>query len=262
MWRADRATWHCVIGALALCWVAARPGAQTQPRPPGTEYSPADIALGARVYAAQCSICHLPTGDGVGGVDLRSGTFRSAATDQMMAAVILNGIPGTGMNAFRLNAAEREGIIAYIRNMNTFDPAAVKLGDAVRGRAIVERKDCLRCHRINGQGSRVGPDLSDIGLVRGAGSLQRSLQDPTSQMMPINRPVRAVTRDGKVINGRRLNEDTYTVQVIDDQERLLSLSKAELREFTILTTSPMPSYKDLTADEVADLLAYLLSLQG
>jgi hypothetical protein len=82
-------------------------------------------------------------------------------------------------------------------------------------------------------------------------------------MMPINRPVRAVTRDGKVINGRRLNEDTYTVQILDDQERLLSLAKADLREFTVLTTSPMPSFKNqLGADDLADLVAYLLSLKG
>jgi cytochrome c1 len=74
--------------------------------------------------------------------------------------------------------------------------------------------------------------------------------------------VRAVTKDGRTITGRRLNEDTYTVQVIDDQERLLSLTKADLREYTVLTTSPMPSYKDLTADELADLIAYLLSLKG
>ena len=89
----------------------------------------------------------------------------------------------------------------------------------------------------------MAPDLSDIGATRSAGSLLRSLTDPASQMMPINRPVRAVTRDGKVINGRRLNEDTYTVQLLDDQERLVSLVKADLREYTILTASPMPSYR-------------------
>ena len=82
-------------------------------------------------------------------------------------------------------------------------------------------------------------------------------------MMPINRPIRAVTRDGRTINGRRLNEDTYTVQLIDDQERLVSLTKADLREYTILTTSPMPSFKTtLTGDEIADVMAYLLSLKG
>jgi hypothetical protein len=87
--------------------------------------------------------------------------------------------------------------------------------------------------------------------------------DPTSQMMPINRPVRAVTRDGKVITGRRLNEDTYSVQLIDDQERLVSLVKADLRDYTILTVSPMPSYRErLSQDEISDVVAYLLSLKG
>ena len=109
----------------------------------------------------------------------------------------------------------------------------------------------------------MAPDLSEIGALRQAGQLYRSLTDPVSQMMPINRPVRIVTRDGKTINGRRLNEDTYTVQILDDQERLVSFDKTDLREFTILTTSLMPSYKDqLSADDLADLVAYLLSLKG
>ena len=42
------------------------------------DYPQADIEYGARIYAAQCSTCHLPTGDGIGGVNLRSGTFRNA----------------------------------------------------------------------------------------------------------------------------------------------------------------------------------------
>ena len=116
---------------------------------------------------------------------------------------------------------------------------------------------------MNGAGSHLGPDLSEIGRSRPAGALQQSLVDPASRMMPINRPVRIVTKDGKTINGRRLNEDTFTVQLIDDQERLLSLSKADFREYTILKTSTMPSYKDkLNTQEMADLLAYLVSLKG
>ena len=82
-------------------------------------------------------------------------------------------------------------------------------------------------------------------------------------MMPINRPVRIVTRDGKVITGRRLNEDTYTVQIADEDGRLYSLVKSELREFTVSTTSTMPSYeKELTSEEIADVVSYLLSLKG
>ena len=228
------------------------------------DYAPADIAYGARIYDAQCTTCHGANGDGVGGVDLKSGKYRNAVTDQDLTRVILNGIQGTGMLAFKFDPPEVAGVVAYLRNMNAFDRGSVKPGNPDRGRAAMEGKgDCLRCHRVGAQGSRVAPDLTDIGALRGAGSLLRSLTDPASQMMPINRPVRAVTRDGKAINGRRLNEDTYTVQLIDDQEKLVSLTKADLREFTVLTTSPMPSYKGkLSDEEMGDVLAYLLSLKG
>ena len=227
-------------------------------------YTPADIAYGGRLYDAQCTTCHGANGDGVGGVDLRSGKFRNGATDQDLVRVIMNGIPGTGMQAFKLDSAEITGIIAFLRNMNAFDRGSVKTGDVGRGRMTFEGKGgCARCHRVGSAGSRVAADLSVICATRSAGSLLRSVTDPTSQMMPINRPVRAVTKDGKVVNGRRLNEDTYTVQLIDEQEKLISLTKADLREYTILTASPMPSYKDrLSETELADVVAYLLSLKG
>ena len=259
--RAQSLLLVAVLGAAigGPLFAAQSPGAAH----PG-EYAPADIAYGARLYDAQCTTCHGATGDGVGGVDLRSGRFRNAVTDQDLTRVVTTGIQGTGMQAFKFDQSEIAGIIAYLRNMNSFDRGSVKAGDAGRGRVVFDGKGgCTRCHRVGVQGSRVAPDLSDIGATRSAGSLLRSLTDPSSQMMPINRPVRAVTRDGKVINGRRLNEDTYTVQLIDDQERLLSLAKADLREYTILVASPMPSFKDrLTEDELADVVAYLLSLKG
>jgi hypothetical protein len=79
----------------------------------------------------------------------------------------------------------------------------------------------------------------------------------------MNRSVRAVLKDGRVVTGRRLNEDTYTVQLIDERERLMSLEKADLREYTVIEGSSMPSYKDkLSAGDLADLVAYLLSLKG
>ena len=82
-------------------------------------------------------------------------------------------------------------------------------------------------------------------------------------MLSVNRPVRAVLSDGTVLNGRRLNEDTYTIQLIDQDERLRSLDKAELRELTAVIESPMPPATDvLDEQEVADVLAYLLTLKG
>jgi putative heme-binding domain-containing protein len=228
------------------------------------QYPEVDIVYGASLYAARCVTCHGAQGDAIGGVNLRSGTFRNASTDTELARFIRAGSPAAGMPPFALDNAEMAGITAYLRNMNTFDAATVKTGDVTRGRAIFEGKGgCVGCHRVGRLGSRVAPNLSDIGSQRSPGSLQRSLLDPSSQMMPINRPVRLVKKDGAVINGRRLNEDTYSIQVIDDKERLHSVLKADLKDFTISKTSPMPSFKDtLSAGEIADLLGYLSSLKG
>lgn len=259
-----RQTWHRCLGFGVMLMTARLVAAQGPPAPVPGAYTPADIAYGGRLYDAQCTPCHGANGDGVGGVNLRSGTFRHAVTDQDLARVITGGIPGTGMQAFKFDAAEVAGIVSYLRNMNAFDRASVPLGDADRGRALFAGKGaCLGCHRVGADGSRTAPDLTDAGATRSAGSLFRSLTDPTSQMLPINRPVHIVLRDGTVINGRRLNEDTYTVQLMDDHERLRSVVKSETREYHVETASPMPSYRDtLTNAEQADLVAYLLSLKG
>ena len=254
---------HILIGLFILAGTAAsaqNPTLQGHP----DDYVRADIEYGARLYTEHCSGCHGANGDGVAGVELRSGKFRNAVTDPQLRTVITNGFPTTGMPAFAFDQAELTGIVAYLRNMNTFDTGSLTGGDPTRGHAIVEGKGaCLSCHRINNVGSRKAPDLSDVGAVRSAGSLERTLRDPSSQMMPINRPVRIVTKDGKVINGRRLNEDTYTVQISDEDGNLHSLIKSDLREFTVSTRSTMPSYeKELTSEEIADVVSYLLSLKG
>jgi putative heme-binding domain-containing protein len=228
------------------------------------DYSRADIEYGARLYSENCDRCHGPNGTGVSGVDFKSGKFSHASTDRQLIAVITSGFPEAGMPPFKFDDAQFAGIVAYLRNMNTLDRGALKPGNPARGETVFEGKGaCLNCHRVNGKGSRQAPDLSDIGAVRSAGSIERSLVDPNTQMMPINRPVHIVTRDGKAIDGRRLNEDTYTVQITDQEGRLLSLQKSDLREFTVSTKSNMPSYKgELTPAEMSDLVSYLLTLKG
>ena len=244
-----------VVGQGVAAW-AAQEHAQ--------EYERADIERGAQLYEEFCSNCHGSEGDGVGSVNLMSGQFRRASTDQNFRRVLTNGIPAAGMPPSNYADADLVALIAYVRNMRDYDGGLVTLGDAARGRAIFEGKgDCGSCHRVAGRGSRLAPDLTAIGAVRGAGSLRETLLDPTGSMLPLNRPLRAVTRDGEVITGRRLNEDTYTVQIFDERERLVSLDKADLQELTVLAASPMPSYAEtLSEAELADLLAYLVTLKG
>jgi putative heme-binding domain-containing protein len=229
------------------------------------QYSAADIEAGSRLYTGQCALCHGTNGDLVADVDLRRGRFRRSVSDEDLARVILTGLPGAGMPAFRLQPSEIDGLVAFIRAGFDVSGTAVKGGHAGRGRALFEGKGgCATCHRVNGNGPLGAPDLSDIGAIRTPAALQRALLDPTGAMLPINRPIRVVTRDGRTIRGRRLNEDTYTVQILDEElEQLVSLAKADLREYELAKVSPMPSAaKLLTGEELADLVAYLLSLKG
>ena len=160
--------------------------------------------------------------------------------------------------------SELTALIAYLHNMTSVDLSATAIGDADRGRELFAGKgDCASCHRVGAAGPRFAPDLSDVGAIRTAATLKRVLEDPSDALLPINRPVRAVTRDGRVIVGRRLNEDTFTVQLVDKDEQLISLEKSRLREYSVSTEATMPSYaKTLTDGERGDLVAYLLSLKG
>lgn len=248
----------------AACAVVALAAAPASAQVADHQYTSADIEAGSRLYANQCALCHGPNGDGINGVDLRRGVFRRSVSDDDLARVITTGIAAAGMPSFRFQPSELTAVLAFIRA--GFDPSgtAVKVGTPARGQALFAGKGaCASCHRVNGAGPRTAPDLSDIGAIRTPSALQRSLVNPTSAMLPINKPVRAVTKGGTTIRGRRLNEDTYTVQLIDDQERLVSLVKADLREYEIGKTSPMPpATQVLSADEIADVLAYLLTLKG
>jgi cytochrome c oxidase cbb3-type subunit 3 len=228
------------------------------------QYSRADVEAGQRLYGPQCQVCHGPNGDNVPGIDLKFGKFRRVSSDEDIARIVTSGIPEVGMPPFAFQPRELAAIVAFIRA--GFDPgsAAVRIGNAERGRALFDGKaQCSTCHRVNGRGPRFAPDLSDIGAIRTLAALQRAVLAPTESLLPIHRPVQIVTKGGERIRGRRLNEDTLTVQIIDDGERLRSFDKAELKQYTVETSAAMPSFKDrLTADELADVIAYLTSLRG
>jgi putative heme-binding domain-containing protein len=247
---------------LALALLGMSPNARAQDH--SGNYAPMAIENGALLYGANCAQCHGIGGDTVPGVALKTGTYKRAPTDEDLARLLTTGIPGTAMPATRLSPGEASSVVAYLRTMRDFNSPAVMAGNAARGRTLFETKGtCTTCHRTGGNGSRVAPDLSDVGANRGADFLWRKLQDPTATMIPLNRPVHIVLKNGRMIDGRRLNEDTYSVQVMDNQEKLVSVMKSDLKEFNILRTSPMPSFKDkLAAQELADVVSYLVSLKG
>jgi quinoprotein glucose dehydrogenase len=166
---------------------------------------------------------------------------------------------------------------------------ALPAGDAARGKTVFEssKANCLSCHRVNGAGSLYGPDLSAVGApprggqgrggggggggnARGAATppagptaqqMVQSLLDPNAFVAVQNRYVRLTMRDGKTIWGKLLNVDTFGIQILDSSEKLENISKANVKDMTMV--SPMPSYREkLTTQELADVVSYLMSLKG
>ena len=137
-------------------------------------------------------------------------------------------------------------------------------GNASAGAEIVTGKgQCLSCHRIHGKGSRLGPELTDVGVNRTPEQLETSLVDPATEILPENRFYRVVTRDGTTITGRLLNHDTFQVLMLDAKEQLRTFMKSDLRQHQFVEGSTMPSYRSsLSRQELADVIAYLTTLKG
>jgi len=232
-------------------------------------YTPADIENGSRVFQSTCAGCHGQNGDGVAGIDLSRGQFRRGTSDTEIIKIIQTGIPGTTMPPHNLTDTEAGAVVAYLRNMATIRRGAAPdvlrgVGDAARGKALFEGKgQCATCHRINGKGPRMAPDLSEVGATRPLPELFQALLDPDASIRAGNRSFRAVTKDGATVTGRLMNQDSFSVQLMDSNERLVSLAKVNLREYGFVKSSPMPSVRDkLSVQEVDDLVGYLVTLKG
>src|ERR1700689_5353202 len=104
------------------------------------------------------------------------------------------------------------GVLTFILAAGAL--SAQPSGDPVNGKAVFEGKGtCTNCHRIKGNGSHFGPDLSEVG-GRSPEQLQTSILDPDAEIAPANRIVRVVSKTGTTTIGRLLNEDTFNIQMI------------------------------------------------
>jgi len=223
-----------------------------------------DIEEGGRAFQNSCANCHGPDGDLIPGIDLGRGVFRRSLSDDEIAGIIMNGIPNTPMPPTpRMSEDQALRIVAYLRSMAASPSSVASNGDADRGRTLFEGKGgCTDCHRVNGRGSRQGPDLSRIGLLRQAVNLEQSLLDPAAEVQANNRTYSVTLGNGEEVTGRLLNHDTYSVQILDSDERLRSFAKADLRKHGFAESS-MPSYRDeLSSQEIADVVSFLVSLRG
>ena len=264
-----------IPGGLALLAGALTPGgpglAQDVP-----EVTEAGLARGEMFYQAHCARCHGMLGQGGEGPGLARPTLPRAPDHTSMVQVIRRGIPGTGMPGTRANLVpdlEVDLVAAYVLSLG--EGAVVEIaGDPSRGGEVFATAgDCYSCHVVDGRGTGIGPELTEIGVRRGVEYLYASLRSPEAEL-PVSRrgilrgfrgylPVRAVTRDGRVITGMRVNEDDFTIQLRSISGRTVSLRKDDLVELEKqFDHSLMPAVGNMSEADIDDLVAYLAALGG
>jgi len=230
----------------------------------GAEEDSADNSQGRRLYDAHCAICHSIGGTGGRGPRLDVPKLRRASNSRALGSLIRFGIQGSEMpGAWSLSDDDVDAISGYVLELGQREPE-VTPGDADRGKAIYAAQDCAACHMINGFGSSLGPDLSDIGLRRSAAYLRTELVRPGAAVPQGFMMIYAVPEKGDPVEGMRENEDSFSVQIRDVENRFHSFRKADLKTFRKQRGKTlMPSYgQKLDGTEMDDLIAYLASLQG
>jgi putative heme-binding domain-containing protein len=227
-----------------------------------------DTRMGRRLFQEQCSTCHglnAAGGNEATGPDLTTGQLRHASSDAGLFRVIRDGVPGTSMIGVGADAQEQTvwQLVTYLRSREAANAVVDLAGSPAAGQRLFNGKgDCIRCHMVNGVGSRLGPDLSYVGNRRDPGELQSDLTEPDAEVNPRWWTMRAVGTDGRRFEGLRMDEDTFTFRIMDAEENLRSFSKYGDWSYERIKTSTMPSAADsLTATERDDLVAYLFSLR-
>jgi cytochrome c oxidase cbb3-type subunit III len=252
---------------------AAKPQVIRDMSPVVARSSPADLAVGKKLFEANCSTCHGLDGAGGRGPDIQGVAMRLG--DQPTGSIIRGGIPGTAMGAFWSLTLEEAGqVLGYVKTLGASATGTVT-GDSAKGKEAYEKSGCAACHIVSGEGGGIGPELTRVGAMRGPGYLRTTLLTPGAELpheagamergrFTLYLFMHAVTKDGRAIDGMRVSENSFTIVLQDAAGRFHALRKLELRE---LKKEPgkslMPSFKDrLSAAQLDNLVAYLASLKG
>src|SRR5262245_35689478 len=190
-----------------------------------------DISGGQKLFQKACTSCHGENAKGGRGPDLTTGQWRWGGSDSKILQNILSGIPGTQMPAFPMAASDGEMIVAYLRSLHNNEPEETLKGDPAAGRKLFfGSAKCSQCHIFQGRGGRLGPDLSEIRHERKTSDLQESIVNPDKSLRKGYETVEVRLASGTLVRGAKRNEDTFSIQVMDEKEKLHMFLKKDLKE--------------------------------
>ena len=151
---------------------------------------------------------------------------------------------------------------------DAIDPAIILSlkGDAIRGRAIFAAEsvvNCKSCHRLDGVGLEIGPDLRKFGAKHSRPELLRQVIEPSSSVDPKYTVYHVETKSGLVVSGLLVSRDEKQIVMRDAQNKEIRLAVSDVETLAAQKQSLMPDLllRSLTAQQAADLLDYLVSLK-
>jgi cytochrome c oxidase cbb3-type subunit 3 len=236
--------------------------------------------VGEFQFRANCAFCHgLGARGGGRGPDLTRAQKRHGNSDADIFRTINEGVPGTAMPP---NGATQQGVgmteeeiwqvISYIRSVQVKAPAQ-PVGNAAHGKELFYgTAGCSMCHMVQGKGGRFGPDLSTTGSARSTDYIVESVRAPSRRLAQgiseamkefsqEYETVTVVTSDGTKYMGVVLNEDHFTLQMMDTRENLRLFEKDKLRSYEKSRESLMTAYDQMLSDkELQDIIAYLMEV--
>jgi putative heme-binding domain-containing protein len=223
---------------------------------------PVAIRAGRALFANRCAECHGADAKGYSGPDLTV-MWAMGTSDERVFNTIRSGVSGSIMPSFDSPDQEIWATVAFLKSVGTVAAADAGPGDPERGRELFEAR-CARCHRVDGLGGRMGPDLSRIGAVRARDALVGSIRDPGAVIAGGYRTVTLVPRSGDPIRGVLKGEDAFSIQIMDTRQQLRGHRIADLAEVQRDPESIMPAFTEarMPTTDLDDVVRYLGTLRG
>jgi cytochrome c oxidase cbb3-type subunit 3 len=227
---------------------------------------PQAAEAGKSHFRINCALCHgLGGRGGARGPDLTRAQKKHGSSDAEMFRTIHDGVAGTdmppAMGSIGVEMKDQEiwQVITYLRSVQVKTPPPT--GNAANGKDLFYGSaNCSKCHMVEGKGGRLGPDLTAVANSRSLESIIESVRNPSKQIASGYETVTVVTADGHESKGFVMNEDRFSLQMMDTSERILLLEKDKLRSLKKSEVSLMPPYdKSLLSDkDLEDMIGYLL----
>lgn len=222
------------------------------------------IQSGMGIFRSRCADCHGMDARGVRGPDLTQ-VWASGRTDAGLFRTLRRGVPGTEMPSVGPRTPDDEvwKILAYLKTIAAPSATDATTGDVANGERVF-RAQCSGCHRVNGEGGRIGPDLSRVGISRARAAIVKRVRGASEDFLSGYEPVVITLKNGQTIRGLRKNGDLFSVQIMDGRERIQGYLRSDVREVADGKTSAMPAFgvDRLGESDLNDLLAFLGTLKG